>query len=227
MSALYLIRHGQGGGRQDYDRLSDLGREQSRLLGRYLKDQGVVFQATYSGSLERQRQTAEEACRICSDPQSVAIDAGWDEFDLGAVYRALAPRLSAEDPQFRRAFERQTAADRHWTSSDMAVVQAWIEGRYEFDGETWSQFRRRILEALEALRRRHGRGQKIAVFTSATPMAVVAAAAVGAPDSSIMKLAGVTYNSAMTTVRLEPAETTLFQFNATPHLTEARLRSFR
>ena len=42
MGVLYLIRHGQASfGTDDYDRLSDLGHEQSRLAGRHLGGQGV------------------------------------------------------------------------------------------------------------------------------------------------------------------------------------------
>ena len=32
MSRIYLVRHGQAGTRADYDTLSDVGLEQSRLL---------------------------------------------------------------------------------------------------------------------------------------------------------------------------------------------------
>ena len=41
MSVLYLVRHGQASfGTDDYDRLSDLGKAQSRTTGRFLASQG-------------------------------------------------------------------------------------------------------------------------------------------------------------------------------------------
>ncbi len=60
MSVVYLVRHGQAGTRENYDSLSDLGRRQARRLGEHLAAQGVRFDAAWSGSLARQRATAEE-----------------------------------------------------------------------------------------------------------------------------------------------------------------------
>ncbi len=59
MSVLYLVRHGQAGTREHYDSLSDLGQTQARLLGQHFAEQGIKFDAVYSGSLARQRATAE------------------------------------------------------------------------------------------------------------------------------------------------------------------------
>lgn len=234
MSALYLLRHGQAGTRDHYDTLSEVGLKQSRLLGEYLAGQNTRFAAIYAGALERQRRTAEEVCRAyCRagvPAPAIVEDPGWNEFDLTGVYQALAPHLSAENPEFRRDYERmegnRAEVDRRWTSCDMAVVRAWIEGRYPFEGESWRQFYGRITGRLDSLRR-HGSGESIAVFTSATPMAIVVATALGLADGMTMKLAGVTYNSAITTLRVEPRDLTLFLFNGVPHLADPALRSFR
>ena len=105
MSVLYLIRHGQAGLRHDYDTLSDLGRTQARLLGEHPAAQQVRLSAVYSGALKRQRETAREvlgameAAGIAAPPAQ--IDEHWNEFDLDAVYAAIAPRLAAEDAEFR------------------------------------------------------------------------------------------------------------------------------
>jgi broad specificity phosphatase PhoE len=60
VSRLYLIRHGQAGTRDNYDALSDLGRQQSRLLGEYFVNQGLSFTSAITGPNARQQQTAEE-----------------------------------------------------------------------------------------------------------------------------------------------------------------------
>jgi len=51
------------------------------------------------------------------------------------------------------------------------VVNAWGEERNAYEGESWTQFRTRILSAFETLMS-HAAGAKIAVFTSATPVGV-------------------------------------------------------
>jgi len=221
VSALYLIRHGQAGSREDYDCLSEVGREQAHRVGQFLAAQGVRLEAVYSGSLQRQRQTAVEA----GLPDAV-VDTRWNEFDLEGVYRGIAPQLAADDPEFRRQLEQLDPTDRRWSSCDIAIVKAWIEGRYRFPGESWAEFNTRIREALEAFRTKHNPGEAVAVFTSATPMAIVTALSLGVADGTIMKLAGVTYNAALTTVRMQPDDLTLFLFNSVAHLTPD-LRTFR
>ena len=78
MSLLYLVRHGQAGTREHYDSLSDRGRAQARRLGEYFASANIEFDAVYSGTLSRQRATAEAV--LPGIP--VIADAGWNEFDL-------------------------------------------------------------------------------------------------------------------------------------------------
>jgi len=58
---LYFLRHADAlPGIDDAIRpLSDKGREQSRRLGAFLKESGVVFDVAYTSPLVRARQTAE------------------------------------------------------------------------------------------------------------------------------------------------------------------------
>lgn len=239
MSSIYLVRHGQAGTRQHYDALSELGRRQARLLGTYAATQPTRFGAIYSGELARQRETAEEflaafAAAGAGAPE-LRRDPVWNEFDLDGIYRELAPRLCGDDPGFRADYEemlRQAADEdspvhRRWSGADIAVTAAWIEGRYPCrEVESWEEFHARIGGALERLRG-HASGESVAVFTSATPIAIWAGLALRAPADSVMKLAGVQYNSGLTTMRLRAGELTLFSFNTVPHLTAPELRTFR
>ncbi len=172
---LYLVRHGQAGTRERYDSLSNLGREQARLLGEHFRAQNIRFDAVYSGSLKRQRATAEATLgHVDADGAGLAtpaagrgpvpqivVDPGWNEFDLAQVYSEYAPHLSAADADFRREYdEMQTAIEasrgaadhavhRKWNDCDKKVVRAWVESRYEYSGETWPAFVARIHAALD------------------------------------------------------------------------------
>jgi len=42
-----------------------------------------------------------------------------------------------------------------------------------------------------------------------------------------LRLAGVTYNAALTTMRVREDDLALYSFNGTPHLPEPHLRTFR
>ena len=233
-----MIRHGQAGLRHDYDTLSDLGRTQARLLGEYLAAQQVRFTAVYSGALKRQSETAREVLRAMAAAGAavpeVQIDDHWNEFDLDAVYHAIAPRLAADDPEFqveheklhRMLEEQNSPAHRNWTRCDTLVVRAWVEGRYEVPGESWEAFRKRVSTPLRALSRIPP-AETAAVFSSATPIAVWIGMALGLNGRHVMRLAGVTYNAALTTMRAREKDLALFSFNGTPHLTEPHLRTFR
>jgi broad specificity phosphatase PhoE len=234
LSVLYLVRHGQAGTRENYDSLSGLGRRQARSLREYFASQDLRFDAVYSGSLERQRATAEEAL----PGSQIIVDPGWDEFDLAQVYSELAPHLAANDADFRREYdemqravaESQGAHDapvhRRWNDCDKKLVRAWVEGRHEYSGESWEAFVGRVHAALARIVAAGHSGNTV-VFTSATPIGICAAHALEVKDGRAMWLAGVMLNTAFSTLRLREAEIRLFTFNTTPHLEEPSLRTFR
>ncbi len=62
MGEIILVRHGQANSgatdEESYDRLSDLGHQQARWLGDYLRDREAPFDKVISGSLRRHRETA-------------------------------------------------------------------------------------------------------------------------------------------------------------------------
>ena len=234
MSVLYLVRHGQAGTRENYDSLSDLGRTQGRLLGAHFRAQGIEFAAAYSGSLDRQKATAAQ---VLPDA-AIIVDPGWDEFDLAHVYRELAPRLIEDDEQFRIEYEEMqrdielsegahhAPVHRKWNDCDKKCVRAWVEGRYEYSGESWKAFVARIHGALGRVIEASHDGN-VAVFTSATPIGVSAAKTLQIIDGRAMWLAAVMYNSSFTTLRARGDEVMLFSLNAIPHLAPGELRTFR
>jgi len=239
LSVIWLFRHGQAGTRDDYDRLSDLGAEQAGLLGRWIASEGLKFSAVYSGELVRQRQTAtvamEAARQAGREMPAFEIDAMWNEFDLDMVFRGLAPLLARDDPQFRDEYEQlmavirsgDRAIHRQWTRADTAIVRAWIAGRYEFQGESWEQFQNRVSSARLPLNGSAGDDHHIAVFTSATPIAIWVGRALELTPRHILRLAGASFNTAITMLNYSNGNLFLGQFNSVPHLSQARLRTFR
>lgn len=233
-----MIRHGQAGLRHDYDTLSSTGRKQSRLLGEHLAAQQVRFSAAYSGALKRQRETASEVLSAMAavgvEPPKLEIDEHWNEFDLDAVYQAIAPRLAGDDGAFRTEHEKlrrqleeeNSPVHRSWTRADTLVVRAWVEGKYDVPGESWEAFRGRVAEPLDRLSRIPAE-ESVAIFSSATPIAVWMGLALGLHGRHVLRLAGVTYNTALTTMRAREGDLALFSFNGTPHLAEAGLKTFR
>jgi broad specificity phosphatase PhoE len=105
-------------------------------------------------------------------------------------------------------------------------VRAWVEGRYQYSGESWLGFVSRIHSALSRVIDAAHEGN-IAVFTSATPIGVSAASTLKIGDGRAMWLAAVMFNTSFTTIRVHGSEARLFTLNAIPHLNEPHLRTFR
>ena len=242
MTRLYLVRHGQAGTRDNYDSLSDLGHEQSRLLGEYFVAQGLVFSAAITGANFRQQQTATDVRNAYWNAglnfPELKIDSEWNEFDLDGIFRELAPPLCKDDPQFQRDFNdlrEQIRASRgihaaeihrRWTPCDMKVMQAWIRARYPYSGESWENFRARIAGRRAAIQDGQ-HAANIVVFTSATPTAIWAGLSLNLDVEHIMGLAGVLQNGSFSIFRLRSEELRLFSFNEAPHLSTPELRSHR
>lgn len=239
MSYIYFIRHAQAGSRDNYDVLSELGRQQSRLLGEHLLAQGVELGAVVAGEMRRQRETAEIACEVLArsglSVPDITIDERWNEFSLISVYRRVAKLMMKEDAGFASdiaEMQQAIARDPHVTGGavgrcDQAVIRAWMENRYpDRENESWSSFRARISGCAERLASNKNGEKAIAIFTSATPIAIMAGASLGLTDDKLRSVLGVIYNTSMSMMRARSGELRLFTFNATPHLS-GPLRTFR
>jgi len=242
MSNIHLVRHGQAGTREAYDSLSSLGQRQAQLLGEYLLAQRLEFTVVYSGSMQRQLQTASAVKNVYDQAgvcfPEVTVDDQWNEFDLADIYRELGPKLSAVDEEFRLEYEEmrlevkqnlgasEAKVHRHWRPCDTKMVDAWISGTFVYSGETWQQFQERVRSCLQQIEQLPSRAN-VLVSTSATPTGVLTGLALGLDDTRVRQLAGVLYNSSVTTLRLRDGRLQMFQFNAVPHLTTPELRTFR
>ena len=238
MSAVYLFRHAQAGPRQAYDTLSELGRTQAQLLGEHLAAEKTQFAAVYCGALERQKLTAAAVQQAYAEAQvefpEIVEDPLWNEFDMTEVYKQLAPHLCRDDRRFEAEYEKLLGAlgdenhelQRNHSYCDVAVVNAWAEGRYPYEGESWKEFRVRILSTFETLVNHSGRA-KIAVFTSSTPVGVWVGEALQLDARNTFRMAGVTFNSGMTTLRVHSNDIRLFTFNSVPHLSDPAQLTFR
>jgi len=242
LSNVYLVRHGQAGTRDAYDSLSDLGKRQARMSGEHFVSQGIEFAAAYAGGLIRQRQTAAEIGAAYAGAgvrfPTVSVDPGWDEFDLARVYREIAPRLAAENSEFRREYEEMreqvrisqgahgAKIHRRWLPCDTKVVEAWVSGRFLYGGETWDQFRERVA-AFRSKMPDTQRDENILVVTSATPVAICTGLSLEISDERVLRLAGAVYNASYTILRLRKQQLRLFTFNAAPHLAAPGLCTHR
>jgi broad specificity phosphatase PhoE len=101
-----------------------------------------------------------------------------------------------------------------------------MENRYpDYQGESWPAFRTRIQTRIGELAAGEN-GKSVAVFTSATPIAIITGAALGLTDEKLLRILGVLYNSGVTVIRSMGNDLRLFTFNSAAHL-PADLHTFR
>nr|WP_255670773.1 histidine phosphatase family protein [Cognatishimia sp. F0-27] len=204
-----MIRHGQARfGTEDYDRLSDLGFEQARALGRALKRRGMAAPTTFArGTLRRQRETLEALCDGFEvAPETVQVLPGLDEFDFGAL---LAARFASEPAPEGLNSDRKL----HFRVLRDTVL-GWQRDEIAQPPEPFSGFAARVRAAAETLR---GARDAIAV-SSAGPIALMVAQALDAPDSQMIRLQLQMRNTAVTRLRAGRAALFLDGFNETPHI---------
>ena len=100
MSTLYLVRHGQASfGQANYDKLSELGERQCRILGEFWAARGIRLDAVYTGTLERQTASADCAREAFEkagvDFPDHARIAGFNEYDTAGILSGSIPDLIA------------------------------------------------------------------------------------------------------------------------------------
>jgi broad specificity phosphatase PhoE len=210
VSVLLLVRHGQASwGAADYDRLSALGEEQSRVLGAALTARGVHPDLLVRGSMRRHRQTAEGVVAGAGWTGEAVEDRGWDEFDHQEML-ALHPSglEEGEEPtreQFQAWFEEAT---RRWTGGEFADEY----------GESFADFGARVEAALRRTVERLEPKQTAVVLTSGGPVSWVAASLLGSSADVWSRLNPVTVNASVTKVVVGRRGATLVSFNDHSHL---------
>lgn len=205
MGAIHLIRHGQASWESDdYDQLSELGYQQSSWLGQSWESSGFAPTWSVAGSMKRHAQTAVGVIDAI-DGDLYDVDPGWNEYDHLALTGASSVADRPSDP---REFQRYLDES----------LERWAAGTTDAAGESFDQFRGRVLGALEAAVGNAGSGQSVAVFTSGGPIALVASYLLAGDASLFIAMNRVVVNASVTTVMVGRGGTRLLTFNEHTHV---------
>lgn len=231
MSTLFLVRHGQGGRPPNpYDMLSPLGHEQARTLGEYWLERGIEIDEVYTGSLRRQKETAQgvrDAYRAAGKPfPDSEIIEGLNEYNADDVIKQLLPELSgrfSEIDLLRDALEKRAGDHieqmKNFQRMFERVMRHWVKGDHaEPTFEPYHEFRGRVVGAIELIRKKPGSGRRVAVFSSGGPIGIVVSNVLGAPDHSAMEVNWRVKNTSISEFVFSEKRISLEGFNAIPHL---------
>ncbi len=189
MARLFLVRHGQASfGSTDYDRLSELGRQQSRWLGEYFAGRGLQFKRVVAGSLRRQQSTAEEILAAMQDMKghsgagmAPAIDAhaGLNEYNGEALYAAHT--------KGRDSLTHQQRDYRDYWRTLKAAMHAWAADELTGVPETWSGFGARTRAALTFACQDLGRDDNVLIVSSGGAISRALIDIIGSPGATAVE----------------------------------------
>lgn len=239
MGAIYVVRHAQASfGTEDYDRLTQTGFAQARLLGAYFALRKIRFDAVYTGTLRRHAETVQGIFDGIADgdgPPAQHLPA-LDEYDPEALMSAHAgavpapavaetapavaestPAVAAAAPAVAAAVRDNAAVRGHFRLLKQALL-AWADDRIRPAGmQSWRTFQDGAVAAIIEARSRFA-GGSVLVVSSGGPIAAIVAAALKAPPQTAIELNLQIRNSSVTEFTMSSRRHQLVSFNALAHL---------
>ncbi len=154
MALLTLVRHGQASFLEsNYDKLSERGERQARILGEYWLETGATFDQVYYGPACRHLRTGEIVAEVYRRagamwPETVTL-AELDEYPGIEVMRTFLPGLMerhedirALEAEFRQAGDR-SAAFRVYDKLFQRITRMWVDEELDApEVESWRNFLR-------------------------------------------------------------------------------------
>jgi len=220
-----LVRHGQASAiAADYDQLSELGREQSRLVGAHFERFALAPDRVLVGPRRRHAQTHDEARREGWREAEIAPEL--DEHHAVQLLVALGPSLVTRDDELgrlaREAFTQDHGSMRKaLTRVFGAIVPAWARGEVEHPGiESFVDFRARIRRFVDRIRESEG---TTVAFTSGGAISAIVAEIHGLDTTQLLDLMWHVRNASITEIVVRDGRLSIASMNATAHLGEPRL----
>jgi broad specificity phosphatase PhoE len=204
MAELIVVRHGQAAfGQENYDQLSGVGHQQSRLAGKALADMDWVPDRMVTGTLTRQRDTLSSMGFDTGHEEH----AGFNEYDFHNLLQTRfpdgVPDLVIGDRKVHFRTLRETILD-------------WQDGGLHGASESWLDFSIRVATALQFATDTDAR--RVLVVSSGGPIGQMTASSLNAPDPMMMELNLQVKNTSFTKFIFSKGRIFLQGFNATPHL---------
>jgi len=220
MASITLIRHGQASfGAENYDQLSSLGQRQADLTGQFFKTIGQNFDAAFSGTLSRQRETGERVLANQAKPPQLIIDERFNEIDNDAQVTALLPKLCAQDAELATLVARDTKSSKDYQKIIDAVFNAWVSPDCNAEGLVeWSEYRDGVRAAIEDIMCNVGSGKDTAVFTSGGTIATAVGLVVGVTHEGFYQFYEPVMNCSVTRFIYSAKRVSLSSFNDVAHL---------
>jgi len=208
MAELILVRHGQASfGADDYDKLSELGWQQSRWLGEHFAERQIAFDRVVRGTLRRHAETLAGIAEGLGRALDAVADERLNEYQADILLRAHTGK---------KEFQKEGDRREHFRILREALY-AWTDGELELESQhRFDAFRERVLGALATLR--SGEARRVLVVSSGGPISTVLAEVLGMPLRGVVDLNLQTRNTGITELQAGANRIHCVSFNNVPHL---------
>ena len=212
MQKITFVRHGQASyGSDNYDKLSELGHKQTRLLGEYFKKINYQFDAIYTGNMIRHHETAEQILNGMDVSTHFNQIPNFDEFDFEAVVAAYL------------AFSGETLPCKDAPRSDFyrllkQAMLAWSNNQLLHLPETWQAFQHRVVAGVKHAITQHPNAQHILVATSGGAIAMLKGHVLGLSVDKLVDMNLQIRNASFHQYLVSPSHMFETSFNQIGHL---------
>jgi broad specificity phosphatase PhoE len=222
MASIYLIRHGQASfGAENYDELSPLGRLQATLTGEYLARTGVTFDAAYSGTLERQKDTGALALAAQSEAVPLLEDSRLDEVRNDEHLEYLLPKILETRPDIKAVVDQGLDSSKRFQKVIEAVFNYWVSPECDEPAiQSWAEYSEGVHSMLRDIIKTQGGGKTVGVFTSGGTIAALTAAVLKLPGSATYQFYEPVFNCSVTQLFYSADRVSLSYFNDCSFLRE-------
>jgi len=219
MSELYLVRHGQASfGAENYDQLSEVGYEQSRLLGVYFKERGVSFDCCLAGNMQRHYQTLDGISEGMKDKTlgPYQSHSGLNEYDFKAMIAAYGQQYT-EDELIQK-LKADPADKKVYFRLLYRVLIAWSEGRITDVTEPWEDFQQRVFDVRSMLHDMAESNERILIASSGGAISMFIGWILNLTPEKVFDLNMQIRNTSINHFYLNRSNISLSSFNGIQHL---------
>ena len=224
MCKITLIRHGQASfGAENYDVLSDIGREQAAAVGDYFKAHDITFDAIMHGEMSRQTETAQIMAKAMNYTDDLILDAGANEFDSDYLLKHYLPLLADQSQYFHQKIHSKEKWFTNGETFEMVfrgIVRLWQQDK-DCPFESWALFNDRVLQILNRVQEKYASNKKIALVTSGGLISVTVQSILSAKESSFMDMNLTINNASVSEILMRE-----FKYDKNDSIINARLLSF-
>lgn len=228
MPRVFLVRHGKADATGAvYDKLTEIGHRQAELFARYIQSAGLRADAIYSGTMERQKDTAAYLAEITG--LGVTETDRLDEF-LPGFWRATAEEIARNDGAFREDLARYLAIRTRGDFRSLAlflrqtqrIMHEWRGGLTAPGCESFDEFRTRVHSILDEVR---GKSGSVFLFSSGTPLSLMIAHLLEMKEERFFDWMRILYNTSLSVFSTERGRFLPVTVNTMPHLPDRSLHT--